>query len=637
MASILTFSKIPEILFLVVENLDIKDVLSLLQTCKSLYPTCHHRLWSTLPLNSEYNGPRCHSLAEVISTSGCDNLKHTKSITLGRSVFRCYSEEKEDEPEINSFLSKAFDDGQLNPRWVEVVLSKPIPQDSHFSYYPDPVRPLLPSERQLLLSLREYCRLRARNGISVSLSTRVISDIPKYFHLATMTKLWLSGLQLRVADSASSQIAELTSLLTTLPHLKFFGWAMYNMWQKDHEYSHPHSPQEFAQLQAAITNLRDLRELQILAHFWDSDFFLIPPKSVRKLRIGNHIEKASWWRQFAECPLESIEELRIWGRTRSHNSFTLGDVAIRGLKTLRISGYPAPVDLEECLLRCNQGLSSESLMELVMKKAYNTISVFEDELMEDFRSSNKIITHRSTFKFLDHPELGEMDRERGFARDLAEHFLGRVTERLTSLLWIPKNPQDLEYMEYKRNNLRGALKASGESGKRLYPAKFAEGLEKVTEHDARPGRGCFLGDWPTARWIGNDAAEQDAISEAKFKKVAEFTERLRNATEAEILVQKFSWHEDWRTLNETHRWQDASYLAERLRVICRYKIENITTANNENFADTIMRGILSGEKVDVEALMVEWIRAKVKDFVTEAEAERQSSWYNDIRWSFQRR
>lgn len=96
--SLLSLADSPELFSNIIAYLHRTDTFSLLLTCKSLYPTAHQRLWSTLDL-SEYplffnhedavSNQGRHKLAQLLKIyrSDLSGLKQIQNIYLNGGVF----------------------------------------------------------------------------------------------------------------------------------------------------------------------------------------------------------------------------------------------------------------------------------------------------------------------------------------------------------------------------------------------------------------------------------------------------------------------------------------------------------------------------------------------------------------------
>ncbi|KAK6527109.1 hypothetical protein TWF281_010301 [Arthrobotrys megalospora] len=358
MASIITLSKTPEIIFLILNSLDRKDVLSLLQTCKALYPACYRQIWSDISFTDE--SQKLDIFANLVRSLGSDALGfcYTKTLAFGFPIFglgwpwidRDDQKISSDRADVIPVLQKLLDDNAFDLRNVSVDI-----------YSIDTSNVLSDLQQGLLLSLKKYSESKLSTELEAQVLANAVHYLPKLFHLQTITELNLEIYPDHLTREScwtipldvKSNILELVNVLANIPNLKVFSWS--------HEDPQPPNEpieeisEELEKLQTVFTNMRKLRNLQLQSELFHSSFFLVPPDSVKTLYISRRRENI-WWQKFSRCPMPSVEELYVYGTLpRDPNyQFEIGEVAIRGLKEFHLDRFQVPLDLRECIARGNR-------------------------------------------------------------------------------------------------------------------------------------------------------------------------------------------------------------------------------------------------------------------------------------------
>ncbi|EPS45019.1 hypothetical protein H072_994 [Dactylellina haptotyla CBS 200.50] len=209
----------PELLLSILAHLTLKDTFSLLQTCKSLYPTAHRHLWSTLHLCDRiplrYKGPPCppfvHRPANAIGNDGCRALAEAISEFEDEKLGFSYIRGLVLEPEVFRRSTACMRDGVLNVlgdrieagevpvRWVKVSVWGSFLETSD-----DP-----PSGAERFLKiLKKYSEGKSADEFSFILDANYIASLsPWYspkcslFDLIDMDKLTSLDLQLDLYDN----------------------------------------------------------------------------------------------------------------------------------------------------------------------------------------------------------------------------------------------------------------------------------------------------------------------------------------------------------------------------------------------------------------------------------------------------
>ncbi|KAK6524836.1 hypothetical protein TWF281_011734 [Arthrobotrys megalospora] len=459
MASIVTVGMIPEILYSILDCLPSRDVASLSRTCKDLYPACSHRFWSTLVLEdlSAKASVKFRDLVKGLRASRAEVsplLKSTRTLVLGHYVLNVRTVRQPDhsykveevEPEVVLFLTELLEGNELDLRHVKITLGE---------------NELTGSQQRLLISLKEYSQSRSQGDIrSLHISAKDTCSFDKFFHLEIITKLelhmWLGPRPPSPRDryrtrrqipwtarpeNIPAAILELADLLASLPKIQFFSWASSSTRPLPNLKSEILS-RSVARLQTVLTNLKSLRELRVRGKLFCSSYFLHPPRTLRKLVIGKKIKitvfnswlkqeyepDETWWRQFSSCSLPLLEKLEIYSNNSPNfeNPILLENTAISGVKTLRIIGYPLPVDLRDCIYRGNDKYSLRHLALKVTaeERAESIIQSFHAIIRKDARCA--LLT--TTTKLLPWCTCAFAGVEEGLINLVTQHFTSSVID-----------------------------------------------------------------------------------------------------------------------------------------------------------------------------------------------------------------
>ncbi|KAK6360322.1 hypothetical protein TWF730_006468 [Orbilia blumenaviensis] len=357
-----------ELVSLILSHLSLRDTLSLLQTCKSLYPPALHHLYSTLHLcdriPSRYRGPPCppfiHNTLRAVGNDGCRALARTINdfekrgeIMPGFGFIRGLVFE----PEVFSrstacmkdglirVLGDRIEEGLVAVRWVKVSV-----WGSYLETSDDPPTGIV----RFLGILKKYSEGKTPDDFSIILDTNFISAIsqwykPKHsiFDLIDLEKITSLDLQIFLHDDededgfrmpigedaevnegssedaegtyedtilstiAGKQAADLTALLTKSVNLRTLKLVTDN---EDRPYSPP--PIErmalmLNSLQRAFLGLTQLEWLYLRGEMFHPSFFITPPPKVKTLKI-KCVVSVAWWRRFADAELKSVRDLVIY-------------------------------------------------------------------------------------------------------------------------------------------------------------------------------------------------------------------------------------------------------------------------------------------------------------------------------------
>ncbi|KAK6501360.1 hypothetical protein TWF481_009202 [Arthrobotrys musiformis] len=457
----------PEVLHEILKDLRRKDILSLLRTSKSLYPTCYHYLWTTLIFtdHKSWSEDPCFGadlylpnnrirsdhitfkgLLGLIRAGAPFGLDITRVLWLGRSMFDRYGGLRSVSWDFRRHLADLLDQGEVGLREVGVHYCHEALSATE--------KPINSRDRDCLMplpSLRKFTESKTIRDFSLIVDATTIRTFSTYFkpELITHFQLCVSFQEAYKWDRYSctftdrygpltKNIVEFTGLIRGMVNIRRFVWKMVSCnIPKEPQYE---SLQELEGLQGVFMELKQLRELNIYGPVFHSSFFLVPPETVKKLLIGG-IMSAEWWMKFAKCPLEGVEELTLAKSQQDEQNgdegrnlqkpIVLGDVACRGLTKLLIeeednvvphSGHTSnriPVDIGSCILNRNPGIGKPSSREIALKAANNLLATSEPWLRLISRQSAATLRYLVPERFL------RADGPRGIsvATDIDQDFL----------------------------------------------------------------------------------------------------------------------------------------------------------------------------------------------------------------------
>ncbi|KAK6345501.1 hypothetical protein TWF718_007416 [Orbilia javanica] len=366
-----------ELVSLVLIHLSLRDTLSLLQTCKSLYPPSLHHLYSTLHLcdriPGRYRGPPCppfiHNPLRAVGNDGCRALARTinefekrgevmpgfgliRGLVLEPEVFARSTACMKDG--LLRVLGDRIEEGGVAVRWVKVSVWG--------SYLETSDNPPTGIQRFLGI-LKRYSQEKTPDEFSIILDANFIRSISQWFQpkcsifdLIDLEKVTSLDLQIFLHDDegeyifsdysweddeseadgegscgdrmghtiAGKQATDLTMLLTKTVNLRTLKLATDN---EDLPYSPP--PIErmaplLNSLQAAFLGLRQLEWLYLRGQMFHPSFFVTPPQNVRYLKI-KCVVSVAWWRRFANAELKGVKELVIYN-SRAEMTGWMGDL-----------------------------------------------------------------------------------------------------------------------------------------------------------------------------------------------------------------------------------------------------------------------------------------------------------------------
>ncbi|KAF3178310.1 hypothetical protein TWF788_007489 [Orbilia oligospora] len=413
MVSLTDLAAQPETLYMIVEHLSSSDIVSLMQSCKAMYPVCQKELWTTIALsrNKHLQSPNrditslgYRSFKELVQMHGLEKLffQHTKNLVLDGLIRLKYAKKTD----IGKIFCQVLRSGELRPRTLAVAIGDLPEGNGGYTDYDGGYG----SERRLKLldCLKEYGKGKNLQEFSVSIRASCLRQLPVYFNLSQVTQLdlnpnysgirrdWKAG---KANKRTDRQIDELTTLLDQTPNLKQL---IIGDWRRNQDQfrlsTRPRVKKEWKRLQRAVNNLQSLKTLKVVTYLFHPSLFLIPPPSVTNLLYTGTISPV-WWRSFADCErLGNVRHLTIqvtdsWllpGSTLERGAeapqirdINLGNVAISGLQDFTAvwchhdpkmyfrDGNPVgpfspdrrniPADLEDCIVRKNDGLSEKCL------------------------------------------------------------------------------------------------------------------------------------------------------------------------------------------------------------------------------------------------------------------------------------
>ncbi|KAK6528307.1 hypothetical protein TWF281_009551 [Arthrobotrys megalospora] len=359
-----------ELVSLILTHLTLRDTLSLLQTCKSLYPPSLHHLYSTLHLcdriPKRYRGPPCppftHNPLRAVGNDGCRALARTinefekrgevmpgfgfiRGLVLEPEVFARSTACMRDG--LLRVLGDRIEEGGVAVRWVKVSV-----WGSYLETSDDPPTGI----ERFLGILKRYSEGKKPDEFSIILDTNFISSISQYykpksslFDLIDLEKVTSLDLQVFLHDGdededgftissdedddedgqddagvarltdedilldtiAGKQATDIIALLTKTVNLRTLKLATDN---EERVYCPPPIERMASilnKLQDAFFGLKQLEWLYLHGEIFHPSFFITPPPNVTTLKI-KCVVSVAWWRRFANAELKGVKELIIY-------------------------------------------------------------------------------------------------------------------------------------------------------------------------------------------------------------------------------------------------------------------------------------------------------------------------------------
>ncbi|KAF3933397.1 hypothetical protein ABW19_dt0207098 [Dactylella cylindrospora] len=181
----------PELLSSILSHLNLKDIYSLILTCKSLYPISHRKLWSVLHLcdriPQKYRGPPCppfvHNPDNAIGNDGCRRLvraiKELGAENLGFGSVRglvlepeCFSRSVVRDGLVRAIGDEIENGRMMGVRWVKVSVWS--------NYLETSDNPPEGIERFLRI-LKEYSEGKSSDEFSFILDANFITSISPWY------------------------------------------------------------------------------------------------------------------------------------------------------------------------------------------------------------------------------------------------------------------------------------------------------------------------------------------------------------------------------------------------------------------------------------------------------------------------
>ncbi|KAK6529803.1 hypothetical protein TWF281_008962 [Arthrobotrys megalospora] len=583
MASLTLISKIPEILFLILEYLPQRAVFYLLQTCISLYPACQRHIWTTVTLDGYDSYARLLCFAGCLRILGPDTsaIKYIKTLVLGRTVFGRAGSNDASPEELGAIaaLQQLIGSNKLDLRRAEII----------FRNYHDPQLGRL--QEDLLLSLKEYAKSKTLEAFSIDVFQGTVDQVRRLFRLDAIAKLGLTPKNRVFNKPMGLEISELAALLFHLPNLKFFSWKRAMKPVTRDNFALPVAPGDYpdseAMLQEAFSGLGKLLELQFNCHLFGPSFFIIPPKNLRKLVLGAEMSDA-WWHQFARCDIPSLEELEIKIREdiKYHHlsyNFTLGDVSISGLKRLSIScdSTLIPIDIRECVARRNKGYLPQYYMENAEQQAKIIMMKNKPRITDHARSTAFAVRNRYTLQAVAEPKA---NHKRNFAREYASSFMDSFAGTNDLSNWITAQERASRIRKKVQEDLQNTIQQAMERMEHAYMAKLAQDLGREDddgqlEEKFRAEYLQMLVDWPT---LG-------------------FREAVENWEGAKCALDELALLCDWEFRNDDDDFGQGG------RELCKRR-----TKVNDTTRRKIANAIMTSSEQDIDNMITEWAQERVK-------------------------
>ncbi|KAK6518209.1 hypothetical protein TWF506_005368 [Arthrobotrys conoides] len=423
MASLTTIH--PDIVYEILNYLRRKDVISLLQTCKSLYGPCYRYLWTVLIFNESHDFGNCYpgrlirsnhstfkNLLKLIHEGNPLGFEHTKVLWLGRPIFD--SDFKAVTWILRRHIKRLLERGELDLREVMVYYSHEVLSASN-----NPQKARDGDWMVPLHALHKYTKSKSIRDFSLKVKASTIKSFETYFRaeLITHFEVFLSSNKVRDPEMTightstigngpiEDNIAKFREVMRGMINLQWFK----SRAPKERVSLPPYATvsKELGELQAVFSGLKKLREISLEGYVFHPTFFLVPPANVKKLSIYGTMSPV-WWEIFAAAPLTNVEDLSLttrWGQSSDiphvqfepvtdKEAFLIRDVACRGLKKLTIQNEDwMPRDLEACILRRNPNLDNSSSREVAIQKVTGLLN--ESNIILRTRSRLSASTLRS--------------------------------------------------------------------------------------------------------------------------------------------------------------------------------------------------------------------------------------------------
>ncbi|KAF3183593.1 hypothetical protein TWF225_000315 [Orbilia oligospora] len=388
-----------DIVYEILDDLDRKDIVSLLQTCKHFYPLCYRYLWTVLIFNNRYNPGNWYpgreiwgskivfrNLLKLIREGNSLGFQHTRVLWLGRPIFN--KQLRSVSWDLRRYLKKLLENGELDLREAIVYYSNEAlaaSEDPHRARDGDCMVPLH--------ALHKYTQSKSIHDFSLRIEASTIRSFLTYFNAELITHFEVSLNFDKAGDPnfpatftsingpMEVHIVEFRTVIRGMVNLVWFSWKALTQ-ASSPQYATVHK--ELEELQAVFSTFNKLREMKLDGYVFHPSFFLVPSEGVKKLSISG-VMSPVWWKKFAAAPLTNVEVLDLktesgepnsdhptilWEPNTDNTDFLIKDVACRGLKRITIrNDIWMPHDLEVCILRRNPDLDRTSLREAALQKA----------------------------------------------------------------------------------------------------------------------------------------------------------------------------------------------------------------------------------------------------------------------------
>ncbi|KAF3226371.1 hypothetical protein TWF106_000864 [Orbilia oligospora] len=436
MVSLLTVARAPELIDEVLDYLDPKDTVSLLLTCRTLYPLCNRQLWSNLRLYQTESQEDCTKdlCKKLLTTIQTNKIQRTGLVNTKKIILH-YESLNRTGGFVESGLIQEFGTllscGYLSPHFVELHLPRIDVNKLGFNLLSYATRAPRMSE-QLKDKLRTCEKVtwflgclkdvssRIQHNFSLSVHVPLDPEVLNTWRLLDISKIteitvdidWKINhprdqyLQVRTEDGydldasyANTQLSHtLSTFLREAPNIrKLWISTSFDYYEgQKRGYGDLEASDSLEDLQDAFTSLSKLQILSIRGKFFHPSFFITPPDSTRTV-IYEGVFSDKWFNQFCQCHFVNVTNMTVELTAQDpkfamvqrnaefeYSPYSVQDVAFTGIQNCRLelNGLEEVYadTLRQAVLRRNRGLHIPSKERLSGSIAENARKIAEASL-----------------------------------------------------------------------------------------------------------------------------------------------------------------------------------------------------------------------------------------------------------------